>query len=156
MPQKVSLQALDYDFGVKALHYSLNGEAEVVEASGAATIQLVPGVTNTVSYYAIDNADNVETARTITVNLDTVPPVTTPVLNGYVGQNGWFTSAVQVALSATDNSSGIARTEYSPDGVNWTVYTAPLNITASGVTTVYYRSVDTNNNTELQNPLPCP
>ena len=145
---KVSLQALDYDFGVKALHYSLNGEAEVIEASGAATIQLVPGVTNTVSYYAIDNADNVETARTITVNLDTVPPVTTPVLNGYVGQNGWFTSAVQVALSAIDNSSGIARTEYSPDGVNWTVYTAPLNITASGVTTVYYRSVDTNNNTE--------
>jgi len=84
---------------------------------------------------------------------DIIAPATALGLSGTLGNNSWYISDVQVALTATDNEggSGVARTEYSFDGTNWNTYTAPFAITNEGTTTVYYRSTDNTGNVESDN-----
>ena len=81
---------------------------------------------------------------------DKVPPATNIELSGTLGNNGWYTSDVQANLTAADNErgSGINKTEYSFDDINWILYTAPFTITNEGTTTIYYRSIDNAGNTE--------
>ena len=83
---------------------------------------------------------------------DTTPPVTTATPTGTTGTNGWFKSAVAVALSATDNAggSGVAKTEYKLDGAGWMAYTAgtPVAISGDGAHTLLYRSTDVAGNQE--------
>lgn len=82
--------------------------------------------------------------------IDIAPPTTIIRVNGSLGQNNWFTSDVQLTLTAIDNQggSGVAKTEYSFDGITWTTYTAPFTITAEGTTMVYFRSTDKAGNIE--------
>jgi photosystem II stability/assembly factor-like uncharacterized protein len=77
---------------------------------------------------------------------DTTPPVTTDN-----APTSWVDHAVTVTLTATDDSSGVATTEYKIDGASsWTTYTAPFTISADGDHTVLYRSIDNENNAESQ------
>jgi N-acetylneuraminic acid mutarotase len=103
-------------------------------------------------YRAVDNAGNVEPYiyHGWTFGIDKNAPVTMASLSGTQGQNGWYTSNVQVTLSKSDNAqgSGAAKTQYSFDGTNWSNYTTPLTIGNEGATTVYYRSEDFAGNVE--------
>ena len=58
-----------------------------------------------------------------------------------------------MTLSATDDNSGVARTEYSFDGSTWTLYTAPISISTDGLVSVFHRAVDVAENVELPNRL---
>lgn len=78
---------------------------------------------------------------------DITPPSTMISLNGVVGDNDWFTSDVQVTLSATDENE-IDKTEYSLDNATWTLYAAPFIISEEGSTIVYYKSTDKAGNPE--------
>ncbi|SNQ61575.1 OmpL47-type beta-barrel domain-containing protein [Candidatus Methanoperedens nitratireducens] len=81
---------------------------------------------------------------------DTISPTTTATLSGTAGNNGWNISDVTVILSAVDinGGSGVKKTEYGFDGLNWNTYTAPFIITTEGTTAVYYRSTDNADNIE--------
>ncbi|HXG85850.1 MAG TPA: family 10 glycosylhydrolase [Pyrinomonadaceae bacterium] len=80
------------------------------------------------------------TAPTTSASVDPADPT---------GTNGWYINDVTISLSASDNCSGVAATEYSIDGgASWTAYTGSLSITAEGVTTVQYRSTDRAGNVE--------
>src|SRR5205823_3130847 len=104
---------------------------------------------HTITYRSTDIATNVETAKTATVRIDTMAPVTTDNAPA-----GWSGSAVTVTLTATDASSGVATTEYKIDGA--ATYTtgasvsipAPAHHTNDGAHTITYRSTDTATNTE--------
>lgn len=84
------------------------------------------------------------------VIIDIAPPTTTIALSGTLGNNDWYTSDVQVTLTATDNEggSGVKNTEYSFDGTDWNLYTSPFTIKNEGANTVYYRSTDNAGNVE--------
>ncbi len=86
---------------------------------------------------------------------DATPPVTVAALDGAVGENGWFTSDVTVLFTATDNGggSGVARTEYSFDGTNWTIFSGPVVLSSEGQSVVFYRSVDNAGNYEVVRQL---
>jgi len=75
-------------------------------------------------------------------------PTTTIGLSGSQGNNGWYVSEPTLALSSSDRISGVNRTEYSPDGITWTVYTAPFTLRGEGTSIVYYRSIDNAGNVE--------
>jgi len=79
---------------------------------------------------------------------DRVPPTTTISLSGIQGNSGWFTSEVIVTLNATDNFSGVNKTEYSFDNVTRIDYTTPLIISAEGYTILSYNSIDNDGNIE--------
>ena len=84
---------------------------------------------------------------------DTTPPRTTHTLAPASpdGTGGFYKSNVKVTLAATDTDggSGLDYTEYriSPTTA-WTRYTAPVDVTTEGNTTIEYRSVDKGGNTE--------
>lgn len=85
--------------------------------------------------------------------LDTIAPDTTAKLTGIQGENNWYIDSVYVTLNPGDNpeGSGIAKTEYSLDGVNWNIYTTPILINLDGINKVYYRSIDNAGNQEEVN-----
>jgi hypothetical protein len=107
--------------------------------------------------FSLDTANNIICAQVSSLSwfaaayeLDSIAPTTKISLSGTLGNNGWYVSNVQVALTATDNEggSGVAKTEYSFDGITWNTYTAPFMVSTEGTTTVYYRSTDNAGNVE--------
>jgi hypothetical protein len=99
----------------------------------------------------VDVAGNVESAHSSIFKVDNAAPTTQISTSGTAGTNGWFKSAVQVSLSASDNNqSGVASTSYSVDGGATQTYTGAFSIGNEGVHQVNFWSVDVAGNTEDQ------
>ncbi|MCJ8011516.1 glycoside hydrolase N-terminal domain-containing protein [Paenibacillus sp. KQZ6P-2] len=65
------------------------------------------------------------------------------------GLNGWYVHPVTLKLSATDDASGVSKTEYSlDDGTTWQSYTSEITFEKDGVNTISYRSTDNAGNVE--------
>ncbi|MEK7399689.1 MAG: choice-of-anchor Q domain-containing protein, partial [Candidatus Poribacteria bacterium] len=79
---------------------------------------------------------------------DTTPPVTSIILSGTQGENGWYTSDVTVTLTATDNLSGVKQTTYKIGNGQWQVYSSPFIIKESA--TMIYKSEDNAGNVEIE------
>jgi hypothetical protein len=88
---------------------------------------------------------------------DNTPPTTTATTDPADpdGENGWFTTPVEVTLDATDNEggSGVESTEYSIDGGEFQAYTAPFTVSDEGEHAVEFRSTDADGNVESTKSL---
>ena len=86
------------------------------------------------------------------------PDVTAPTTSATVfpapNAAGWNRTPVSVALAATDDISGVARTEYRVDGIGPSTYSAPIAITAEGVHDVGFSSIDRSQNAEPERHVP--
>lgn len=89
------------------------------------------------------------------VETDTMPPVTTALTAPAEpdGANGWHVTPVTVTLSAVDDVSGVARTEYRLEGGDWVDYTGPFTVDEDGVHMFVYRSIDEAGNVEASQAL---
>ncbi|WP_171631642.1 OmpL47-type beta-barrel domain-containing protein [Paenibacillus plantarum] len=88
----------------------------------------------------------------ITVTADKAPPLTSAAVSPGQpdGQNGWYVSPVTVSLSAVDNLSEVAKTEYSLDGgITWQLYSALVTFEQDGNYTLSYRSTNHAGNEEV-------
>ncbi len=63
---------------------------------------------------------------------------------------GWNRTPVVVTLTATDDISGVARTEYDLDGLGPVTYRVPVTIPDEGLHQLGYRSIDHSQNVEDQ------
>jgi len=79
--------------------------------------------------------------------VDTRPPVTTALVSGTIGTNGWYASAVSVTLRAFD-WSGVEKTSYRVDGGPWTRYATPFLVSEDGLHTIEFFSTDLTGNNE--------
>jgi hypothetical protein len=79
---------------------------------------------------------------------DLAPPVTTAVVSPAPNAAGWNRTDVVVTLNATDDISGVARTEGDLDGAGSTVVTGPIPITTEGIHTLRFHSIDRSQNVE--------
>lgn len=99
----------------------------------------------------VDNINYTEAGETVkTPPPDTTPPTTDITLSGKHGDNDWYLSDVQVSLKASDDElgTGVAKIEYSFDGMNWITYNTPFTISKEGTTTIEYNSTDNAGNIE--------
>lgn len=82
--------------------------------------------------------------------IDTVPPITIPVLDGQAGQDNWFRSEVQVTLDTQDNEGGLGvdYTMYRLEGGDWEIYTHPFTINSEGSYKIEFYSADKDENLE--------
>ena len=148
-PVTVTLDATDNLSGVKpGSHFRIDGSIFLI--FGPFFIQS-PGI-HTLQYGSEDRAGNLEPFKTRIVAIDPTPPLTHASVSGTLGTNGWYRSAVQVSLSATDNLNAVQGTFYRIDGGAVQTYTGPFGFSTPGVYTVEYWSID-HVNIEATKPL---
>jgi cell wall-associated NlpC family hydrolase len=143
----LSFTASDTDGpGIAYTEYSLDAGSLWAQGNsatiGAPSDHANDGV-HTVLYRSVDTAGNAEVAKSVTVKIDTSAPTST--IGGL--PSGWVNHPVAWTLSATDDLSGIASSEYMLNGGAWTAGN-PLTISAPGTTTVSCRSTDNAGNSE--------
>ncbi len=84
---------------------------------------------------------------------DVTPPITTVMLIGALGNDGWYVSDVQMTLTATDNDGGLGVKEihYTVDGTETVVSgdSASHLITGDGTHTVTWYAIDNAGNVEI-------
>jgi uncharacterized repeat protein (TIGR03803 family) len=145
-----AITATDNLSGVWEIWYNINnGPWQVSPGFGEVDFSVLPGTYDTIQYFSIDNAGNEESTRTLVV--DQVPPVTTASLSGTTGTNGWYTSAVTVTLTATDQHSTVNATYYTVDGGAQQTYSGAFAVSTDGSHTITYWSTDAAGNTETAN-----
>lgn len=133
----VTLSATDDLSGVATTYYTVDGGSQQTGTS----IALGAGV-HTITYWSVDNAGNVETATTKTVEIDETAPVTTDN-----APSGWQNHDVTVTLSPTDDASGVDTTFFTVDGGSMQTGTS-IGL-SEGVHTIEYWSVDNAGNFEV-------
>jgi hypothetical protein len=82
---------------------------------------------------------------------DVTAPLTTPIVSGISGNQGWFTGPVSVTLNASDDESGVANTFYTINNFDddpVQTYTTPLSLTFDNNYRIEFWSVDVAGNTE--------
>ncbi|MCU0860710.1 MAG: pre-peptidase C-terminal domain-containing protein, partial [Methanomassiliicoccales archaeon] len=126
----ISLQISAYDAvsGVQFSYYRVNGGSW--RTYGTTTVIYTEGAL-TIDYYSIDAAGNSDSVRKAYANVDRSAPMTSATLEGE-GQGGWYRGDVQVALLASDASSGAGAVQYSLDGSAWGAYSSPIGISGEG------------------------
>jgi hypothetical protein len=81
--------------------------------------------------------------------VDTTPPVTTETQLPPPNANGWNYTDVAVTLTATDDISGVARTEFDLDSGGFQVApTTPIAVAPEGIHALQFRSIDRAQNVE--------
>lgn len=140
----VTLSASDATSGVGGTYYRVNGAW--VAYTGPVVFNT--DGTYTVEYYSVDVAGNQESPRSVVVRRDVTSPTTSATPSGTAGNGGWWRSPVQISLSATDNASGVASTQYRVDGGAWQAYSEAFTVSGDGTHTVEYRSTDVAGNQE--------
>ncbi|MGB3259859.1 OmpL47-type beta-barrel domain-containing protein [Paenisporosarcina sp.] len=133
----VELTATDEHSGVAQTFYSLNG-SEFVEGT---SFEVTEEGINTISFYSVDHAGNVEEVKTAEVKIDTAAPVT--ISNA---DDQWH-QEFAVELTATDTQSGVAQTFYSVNGSEFTEGTS-FTVIEEGINVISFYSVDHAGNQE--------
>ncbi|SDT39587.1 Protein of unknown function [Jiangella sp. DSM 45060] len=136
-PVSVTAVGTDDQGGEVALEYRVGGGdwtpytgAVVVDADGEHALE----------FRGTDTAGNVSEPVAAAVRKDATPPVSTATAEG--------TAPVSVTLAATDATSGVAATEWSLDGGDWTAYDGPVAVSGDGEHELRYRSADAAGNVE--------
>jgi hypothetical protein len=134
----LTLQGDDVGSGVDLLRYRLNGGAWSVYSS---PVQLTEDGHYVLEHYASDRAGNMEGVRSLEVTIDSRAPVIS-VRTDSVPENGWYRSAVNVSLTATDAMDGARAVQFSLDGGPWQTASGTVTVTGEGQHTLEYRSTD--------------
>lgn len=79
---------------------------------------------------------------------DLTPPETQVILTGKEKKDGSYGNDVLVELQAADNLSGVLKTWYSLDGVDFSEYTEPFILEKKDIYELYYYSTDRAGNNE--------
>jgi uncharacterized cupredoxin-like copper-binding protein len=146
----VTLSATDDASGVASVEYSLDG--------GTWTAYTAPVVVNAggahmLHHRATDGAGNVSPegmAEFTVVEQDTTAPTASVAVTGEQDADGNYVGSAIVTVSATDEGSGVASTEYSLDGGAWTAYTEPVQVSAPDAHTVAARATDVAGNVSAE------
>jgi outer membrane protein assembly factor BamB len=152
-PVQVTLTATDNVSGVASfgIHYKIDNGPQMAYTSSPFTVS--GDGTHTVSFWSTDLAGNNGSTNTITIKIDATAPSTQAALSGTPGVNGWYSTAVQVTLSATDGTSGPGSSYYTVDGGLQQTYAGPFTLSTSGSHTVLYWSKDLADNVEAQHSI---
>jgi hypothetical protein len=140
----VTLSTTDAGSGTDLTQYRVDG-GSWQDYAGPFTIS--SNGSHVIDIFSIDLAGN-NGSWSHTVLVDAAAPSTGHMVNGTLGNDGWYTSAVTVELLPGDQGSGVAYTRYRVGDGPWVEYTAPFTLTADGVHVVQYHSVDALGNTE--------
>ncbi len=150
-----SLSAVDSASGVNSVLFKINDDGAWQPYT---TEFVLPGVgTHTVSFRSIDNVGAVEVAQTETFIVDDIAPTSVMEVglpNRIESESIYFVStSTELSISATDDLSGVASSEYKIGDGTWQPFAEPFTVTTEGTNTILYRSVDRLGNVEIEKTL---
>jgi hypothetical protein len=146
-PTVVNFTAADDLTGVFKTEFSLDKGATWITGN---SVSLTANGVYKILYRSIDFVGNVETPKSITVKLDTEPPVTTVSTRLHILQG--VPISLEVTFNAFDNLSGVATTEYSLDhGATWRI--GKVVFLCGGIRTLQFRSTDVAGNVEKRQSI---
>jgi|GEM_PF-5957528 len=123
----VSISASDDESGMKAIRYWWADDDPTDVPGDSAEIN-APSGDLLLHYGGVDNVDNfAEDVVAIKTDLSTSTAAIT--LDGTGPNNGWYSSAVEVTLTADAGPSGVATAEKDIDGAGWVPVTLPDTFT---------------------------
>ena len=131
---RYAVQNGTWNIHVVSHNFGGNGLAMALQSSGEAGVVFPTNLSSGDLVYATNMKD-------------TAPPSTTARLAGTLGAFGWYRSAVQVTLVATDDLS-VLNTTYRVDGGPWQGYSGPFTVPGDGNHTIEYFSTDYAENVE--------
>jgi len=137
----IALTATDNTSGVRDISFSSTGAqtnaATVVPGASRSVTVTAQGKT-TISYFASDNADNVESPNTQQVWIDSIAPsvTTTATIPSGAGTTPYVAGTntgqdVTVTFSCTDGNSGVATLTYTSGSTTTSNGTNPLSVTVT-------------------------
>ncbi|MEW8970568.1 MAG: fibronectin type III domain-containing protein, partial [Mesobacillus sp.] len=135
---QVKLSAEDQLSGVAKTFYSVDGK----EFAEGTTFTVAGDGEHQVKFYSVDLAGNVEDVQSKVVKIDSKAPVTASNI-----EDKWYQEAVTIELAATDETSGVAKTFYSVNGLEY-IEASEFTLEEDGVYEVSFYSVDTAGNVE--------
>lgn len=104
---------------------------------------------HTIEHYAVDNVGHNEVSNTVRFWIDRTPPTTDLGIEGTMGNEGWYTTAVSAELTASDPGGKVGRgVMYRIDGGEWQLYFQKLVLDDQGEHLLEYYSVDAAGNSE--------
>ncbi|MBN1401413.1 MAG: hypothetical protein JXA74_11290, partial [Anaerolineae bacterium] len=104
-------------------------------------------------FYSVDNANNIEATRLISVPIDMLPPTSFYSVTPPEPAGGWYSETVTVAITATDDLSGWGgETRYRVDGGPWRSDTV-ASISTEGIHRIEFYSRDVAGNEELPHQI---
>lgn len=137
---QVSLNGFDGEgSGTANTYYSVDGGATQTYA-GAFSIDN-EGI-HQLTVWSVDNLGNTETQRSLSIKIDGTSGTVQSSLSGVLGNLNYYTTPVQVTLTASDNVSGVASSNYRIDGGNTNQYSGPFTVSTDGMHTVDYWTID--------------
>ncbi|MEV5595524.1 family 16 glycoside hydrolase [Streptomyces sp. NPDC052496] len=145
----VTVTASDSGSGVGTVEYAPGDGA--FQPYTAPVLVREPGAYQ-VRYRATDKAGNTAAEKSVAFAVvapagDTTPPRTSATTEGQRNSDGEYLGRATVTVTATDEGSGVARTEYSLDGGPFLAYTVPVVVDRAGRHTVAHRATDRAGNT---------
>ncbi|OQY89949.1 MAG: hypothetical protein B6D38_05125 [Anaerolineae bacterium UTCFX1] len=132
-PATITATGSDSTSGLSSVFLSVDNGA------GISSTILNEGVYN-ILVQAEDNAGNISNSTT-TISVDTTTPTIDVSVNGTTGNNGWYSSGMEVSATTNDATSGVASLESSLDGGVYQAYISPVSF-ADGYHTVQFKSLD--------------
>ncbi|WP_209438000.1 OmpL47-type beta-barrel domain-containing protein [Mesobacillus selenatarsenatis] len=135
---EVKLSVADQLSGVANTFYSVDGK----DFAEGTTFTVSGDGEHQVKFYSVDLAGNVEDAQSKIVKIDNEAPVTTSNI-----EDKWYQEGVTVELTATDETSGVAKTFYSVNGFEY-IEASEFTLEEDGVYEVSFYSVDAAGNVE--------
>jgi len=142
---KVTLYSHDKGMGIKCIYYKFDISPWLVYHE---SFNIVGEGIHDLYYYAEDNVGNKENVSHIHIKIDKTEPETQCQISGYKGNDGWYVTAVNVTLMASDSTSGINKTLYKINNESWKEYNGTFEITKDGIYTIHYYSIDNAGNRE--------
>lgn len=106
-----------------------------------------------VACYATDLAGNPSRVQVAAANIDYTAPVTNATVNGFLHPGDWYSGAVSLNLTSSDNVSGLARIFCRVDGGADKEYSGNISIAGSGVHTIAYHGLDRAGNAEEERAI---
>ncbi|MCU0861296.1 MAG: hypothetical protein MUE65_03145, partial [Methanomassiliicoccales archaeon] len=139
-PATVELSASDSLSGVSALEWSLDGGAWT---GYSAVITIPDSGDHFLRFFSRDQAGNEEEVREVRIKVDVSAPSSGLSIAGQEGEDGWYTTVIQVSPNGSDEGSGVASFLYMLDDMpSWSPLSGPLLIEEEGEHGLRWYAVD--------------